>query len=267
MRFKWLMVGCVYFLVLRSFAGDVYYEGTNTFRGYGKVDLNWMVQFLPYNPVILEVGAYQGAETLYAAKIWPHAKVIACEPSPRAFYELKQAIINAQLDNVAIHNCAISDYTGSAVLYCFRSIFDDDFSYEQKNSLLPPFFSPQQNHFHFEMYVPCFCLDEFCAENGIQHVDVLNLNTDGLELQILQASPKILKSVKLIILPSFFYLARMGTPDYFTLKQFLTDAHFLPLAHWYINGECGRAVYISQELYDAYFVRCLGLGLGGLSYP
>jgi hypothetical protein len=26
-------------------------------------------------------------------------------------------------------------------------------------------------------------------------------------------------------------------------------------------------VYISQELYDAYFVKCLGLGLGGLSYP
>jgi FkbM family methyltransferase len=265
---NWIAV-FIYFLGCSTYAvaQDVYYEGTNTFRGYNKVDLNWMEQFLPYNPVIFEAGAYHGAETVHAAKIWLHGTVIACEPSPHAYYVLQQTIMDAGLTNVKIHNCALSNYTGYGTLYCSKSIFDNDFSYENECSMLPSISQPKQNHFDFEIKVPCLNLDEFCSTNGIHHIDVLNLNTEGLELNILQASPEILKTVKLIILPSFFYLDRMGTPNYFTLKQFLTDAHFLPLAHWYVRGGRGRAVYISQELYDAYFVRCLGLGLGGLAYP
>jgi FkbM family methyltransferase len=248
-------------------AGELYYEGTNTFRGYGKVDLNWMVQFLPYNPIIFEAGAYHGEEALYASKIWPYGTIIACEPSPHAYYTLQQAIRNAQISNVAAYNCALSNYTGIGVLHCSQNILNYDFSYENENCLLPSIVLDNKDCFNFEIKVPCFNLDEFCTKNGIQRIDVLNLNTEGLELDILRNSPQILKTVKLIILPSFFYVARVGTPNYFSLKQFLTEAHFLPLAHWYINGERGRAVYISQELYDAYFIRCLGLGLGGLAYP
>lgn len=55
--------------------------------------------------------------------------------------------------------------------------------------------------------------------------------------------------------------------DYFGLKALLVKSGFVPLAHWYTQNLRGLAVYVSNELFDAYFVHCLGLGSGGISYP
>ena len=53
---------------------EVYYEGTYTFRNYGRVDYSWLVQFLPYNPVIVEGGALYGNEACRAATVWPKSQ-------------------------------------------------------------------------------------------------------------------------------------------------------------------------------------------------
>lgn len=193
------MIRFILCLVLFSqwLQAEVYYEGTATFRGYGKVDLNWLVQFMPYNPVILVAGSNCDDVALNAKQVWPKSRVIALEPNQRA---------------------------------------------------LEP-------------------LDDWCQQNQVDHIDILKLDLDGTELYALQSSPEMLKRVHIIILPSFFYAARPDTVNYFILKDFLTKSHFVPLAHWYTAGERGTAVYVSEEMYDAYFVRCLGLGLGGISYP
>ena len=34
-----------------------------------------------------------------------------------------------------------------------------------------------------------------------------------------------------------------------------------------VSNVVNNYVYVSQEMYDAYFIKCLGLGLGGLLYP
>jgi len=115
--------------------------------------------------------------------------------------------------------------------------------------------------------VPCVILDDWCQQNQVDHIDILRLELEGLELEVLRSSPQILKNTKIIILPSFFQVYREGMVNYFELKAFLTESHFIPLAHWYERGERGLAVYVSQELYDAYFIKCLGLGLGGILYP
>lgn len=178
---------------------EVYYEGTATFRGYGKVDLNWLVQFLPFNPILVIAGSSVEDQINSAIKLWPqHQRLIAFE----------------------------SDH------------------------------SSQINH-----------LDEWCSAQNLDHIDVLRLALEGKELEALQGAQRMLKNTKILVLSTFFPPLKPGTVFYYDLKAFLTKANFVPLAHWYDPYGKGEAVYISQELFDAYFIRCLGLGLGGLLYP
>ena len=143
----------------------------------------------------------------------------------------------------------------------------NDAAYEHESSLLVPSQGREAIHQGPDVEVPCVVFDDWCSQNQIRKIDVLRLELEGSELKVLQSSPDILKTVKVIILQSYFYPYRVDMVDYFALKDFLTRSHFVPLAHWYNRGERGTAVYVSEELFDAYFVRCLGLGLGGILYP
>lgn len=261
---------CYFFLsvMLCTAALRAEYEGTSSFRGHGGVNLDWMVSLLPYNPIIVDAGSYTGKEALHAARAWPQCRMIAAfEPNPRAFEALQKAANEANFPKLQVYPYALNNYNGSALLYVSEGPSGDDPSYEKESSLLPP--TPEMAPFHRGpiLEVPCVILDDWCKENQVDHIDILRLDLEGAELQVLQSSPEILKTVKLLIVPSFFYQYRVGMPTYFPLKDFLTKAQFVPLAHWYTPGGRGMAVYISNELFDAYFVRCLGLGIGGMQYP
>lgn len=247
--------------------GNMFYEGTETFRNYGRVDYNWFVQFLPYNPVIVEVGAYCGAETCIAKTLWPKSKVYAFEPNPRAFAQLQNTIIEKQLMGVKPYNIALNHYNGDAILYVCHGLSGTDPSYEPLSSLLPPLYEVESHYRGPKLEVPCVVLDDWCRQNRIDHIDILKLETEGNELQILQSSPNILKRTKMIHVQTFFHPFRKDMTYYFHLKDYLIKANFVVLAHWYEQGGRGNAVYISQELFEAYFVRSLGLGSGGLNYP
>lgn len=255
------------FLNVTGLQANTYYEGTYTFNGFGKIDLHWMTQFLPYNPIIVNVGAYCGEDTCLAAKHWPNCKVYALEPNPRAYSLLKRAVAGQKLDNVKTYNLALNNYNGTATLHLCYGPQANDLSYESMSSLLPPSAEMENTWKGSEIDVPCMKLDDWCQENQIDHIDILKLELEGAELQVLESSPNILKNVKMIWLQTFFHPFRKDMTFYFNLKDYLLRSNFVVLAHWYKQGERGNAVYISQELFDAYFVKCLGLGLGGIAYP
>lgn len=244
------------------------YEGTNTFRNYGKIGMSWLVQFLPYNPTIVEVGAFTGEETINIAKTWPyHKKIVAFEPNPRAFDLLQKKIEENSSYRIHAYRLAMNNYEGSCPLYLNRGPNGDDLAYENQSSLLPPSETMESLYKGVTLEVPCVVLEEWCDANEIDHIDILSLQVEGAELRLLQSSPNLLKNSHFIILQSFFYPFRKETTDYFALKGFLGQHGFTPLAHWYEPQGKGTAVYISNEMFNAYFVKCLGLGTGGLQYP
>jgi len=253
---------CLALLILSArLNAATYYEGTATFHRYGSVDFSSLVQFLPYNPVIVEVGAYQGKQTIYAAKVWPHHRaIIAFEPNPSAFEVLQQRVVEEKLNKVHVYNLALNNYNGDATLHVSSAD-------EKESSLLAPTDEMQSSYQGPKLQVPCVVFDDWCDQNQIDNIDILTLELEGLELKVLERSSKILKNTKIIILQSFFKSYRIDMCNYFFLKDFLTRSQFVPLMHWYEQGGRGLAVYVSQEMYDAYFYKCLGLGTGGLSYP
>lgn len=176
------------------------------FRGHGQVNISWMEQLLPYNPVFIEIGAYCGADTCRTSKIWPKSKVYAFEPNPRAFELLQKAIYEQGLSNIKTCNFAVSNYKGWATLYLSHGPRGDDLSCEHQSSLLPPSLGMSIEYQGPHIDVPCVILDDWCQQNQISYVDVLRVETEGLELQILQSSPNILKTAKVIMVQSFFLL-------------------------------------------------------------
>ena len=249
---KWVL-----FCALLFGYGSAYgtYEGTYAFHRHGQVNWSWLQMLLPYNPIIVDVGAYCGEDTCRALNTWPKAKIFALEPNPRAYEEMLKNIANAKISNMKTDCLAISDHNGTDRLYLCGD--------PNGNSLLPP----AEAQLADPIEVPCMTLDAWCIGNNIAKIDILRVEVEGFELQALQASPNILKNVKVIWVQSFFAQERAGTTNYFFLKDFLLKANFVVLAHWYTQGGRGNAVYVTQELFDALFVKCWGLGMGGLPYP
>lgn len=68
-------------------------------------------------PYIIDCGAHIGSATLYFKSRYPKARIIAFEPNPDNFILFAKNIVFNKLKNVRTVNAALSDKTGSAVLY------------------------------------------------------------------------------------------------------------------------------------------------------
>lgn len=73
--------------------------------------------------VILDIGAHVGVFSIYAAKKWPEARVIAYEPSPTNYARLIRNIEAAGVTNIEPHNLAVT-----------ADGRDIELSYERSNS-------------------------------------------------------------------------------------------------------------------------------------
>lgn len=238
------------------------YEGVGVFfPGYCKIDLEWMPQFFSYNPVIVEAGAFYGNETCRAAKIWPRGRIIALEPNPQAFEQLQKKVQEGEFTNVELHNLALNTYNGIAYLNVCHGMKGNDPGYGYASSVLP---LTQEMEIYCkgpQVIVPCAILDDWCNENQIDHIDLLRLELEGLELQVLRRSPHILKNTRVIYVKTMVHPYRIGMTQYSELKAFLEKSNFILLSHWYQPGIIGHAVFLSRELFDAYFKLSLGIYL------
>jgi len=231
--------------------GTNYFEGIPTFDKYGQISWSWIQPLFPSNLVIVDVGANDGLNTCNIAQTWPDAKIHALEAAPRAYVEMLKHIAETNFNNITTHYLAICDHNGTVPFYLCRGANGDDISYDHASSLLPPSLGLASCNQESVIEVPCMILDDWCLHNNIDHIDILKLELEGFELQALQCSPNILKKVKMICVQSFFNPDRIGMTNYFWLKDFLLKSNFVLLAHWYTQGERGKAVYVSQELFNS----------------
>lgn len=253
---------CLCFFASLNGANGELYDGVCFFKGYDKIDIECLPQLLPYNPVIFDAGAFQGKDTVRCAKLWPKSTIVAFEPNPIAFEQMQNLIREKNVSNIKTCNLALSNKKGMANFYICRGASGRDPSYESMSSLLQPAKQTESQLQGPIIRVPCVRLDEWCQENNIDHIDVLRLELEGMELQTLQSCQNILKNVKVVYIQTFFYPYRIGNTMYPSLKQFLEKSGFVLLSHWYKEGERGKAIFLSRELFDAFFKLCLGVDLG-----
>lgn len=200
---------------------------------------SYAVAFLPYNPIIVEIGANTGQGTVGLAKQFKYGRIYAFEPRPEAFILLQKNL--STFPNTTPINLAISDLNGMVSL----NIPSHDRT--QASVLM------NDNEDEETISIHSFVLDEWCQLNGIPKVDFIRLDVNGMEFKILQSSPTIVSNAIVIITKTYFHKPRNAVVHYKYLKKFLEYQGFELLSHWYQEGAEGEATFVRKEIYDALF--------------
>ena len=98
-------------------------------------------------------------------------------------------------------------------------------------------------------------LDQWCAEHGVDHVDMLKLDTQGSELGVLQGAEATLATVQLLEIEVEFNPLYEGQPLFGDIDAFLRARGFLlwrldNLVHYSASG-CGEAAMESVAYFDS----------------
>lgn len=202
-------------------------------------NMNFYAQyFIPYNPTIIEIGAYIGTGTTALATQNPHGKIYAFEANPATFTGLQDRM--KAYANVFPLNLAISSHNGQGFLALLAP---------ETNSHLIKIPTRYGNF----ISVPCVTLDDWCKHNAIDRVHFLRLDVGGLELDILKSSSEILKNTLVIVTKTYFRKINNSTPDFHEVKNFLEYCDFEMLSHWYQENAEGEAIFVRKYFIDALY--------------
>ena len=151
------------------------------------------------SPVLLEAGAANGYDTLKLSKAMPNAMIYAFEPVSRSFKMLEKRVKNRR--NVKYYNLALGKSDGKDFIYLSKN--EKEFNdIAASSSLLKPNDSMREIFpdlsFEEKEEVNIKTIDSWAKENGVDHIDAMWLDMQGLELDTLKASPIIMETVKVI---------------------------------------------------------------------
>ena len=149
------------------------------------MDINRLADDWNY-PITLffDIGANDGETTVAALRQFPKARVISFEPHPVTFSELMTRMSNeARFQGVhsalgtEIGEVEMFEYAGSKI----NSLTDD------------AQFAVRFGIKGRRISVHCTTLDAYCAQNKIERIDILKIDTEGFDFTVLQGSSVMLQ--------------------------------------------------------------------------
>ena len=129
----------------------------------------------PRDRVFLDIGAHYGLVSARMASLLPRSlQVIAIEAHPANYRTLERNIALNQLTNVRAFNFAIANFTGTTEMQAHDGIS----THYKLTDRDVDANSPRK--------VQCYELPDVLARLGIDHVDLVKLDIEGLEFKVLQ---------------------------------------------------------------------------------
>lgn len=196
--------------------------------------LDYVRQFLPSDPVIVEAGGHWGEDTERLKRIWPQATLHVFEPLPDSYKILVEH--TKHLSDVFCYPFALGDFVG-----------ETDFYINEENSGASSIGSPLAKG---EMWrekpirVPITTLAKWQADCQISHVDFMWLDMEGFELFALRNSGDLLSSVSAIYTEVNYQRTR-------------TVCGVFPLLHLFLSMQGFRQVWCTDPniFGDALYVK------------
>ncbi len=196
--------------------------------------LDYITPFLPDNPIIVEAGAFNGADSVKMATHWPKGVIHSFEPVPKIFQRLQAA--TQPYSNIHCHPIALSDHNGTAEFYVSEKPQHPGIP-SQAGSLLKPKKRLNLSPLIFPttINVPTITLDTWAHNNAISHIDFLWLDMQGHELAVLKASPHILATVKVMYTEVSFLESYADIPQYLEVISWLESQGFVEFGRNFEN--------------------------------
>jgi len=138
------------------------------------------------NLVLFDVGANVGNYTLKLQKYFPNSKIYAFEPNPKTFDLLVQS--TQQFSNVFPEKVGLSDKNETSKIYSYASEEASEHASLYKDVI---------SDLHHDNDIASFeialeKLDDFCANNHIEKIDFLKIDTEGHELSVFNGAKKFI---------------------------------------------------------------------------
>lgn len=137
------------------------------------------------SPVIFDIGAHIGISTLYFKSIFPDSEIHCFEPNPELVEVLNENILINGLENIEVHEVAISNREGNAKLYIDTSVD----KWHSNSSLLIGGWTKK------EILTPIEVKLEILSKYLIDEVDMLKIDVEGHEYHIVQEIQNELNNV------------------------------------------------------------------------
>jgi len=181
-------------------------------------DLAFLLQHKP-DPIIFDVGANDGETVQEFIARFPSARVFAFEPYA-ACCEILDRKFRGNA-NIQIQNVALGEDRGTSELNLYSG--------DRMNSLLrlddaPGNVMSKSFTRAGSVEVKLEALDAFCADSGIDRIDVLKIDTQGYDLQVLGGARRLLeeKRIKTILLEVNFVPMYERQATFSQLHEFLS---------------------------------------------
>jgi FkbM family methyltransferase len=133
--------------------------------------------------VFFDVGANIGQTSLEALKNFPDATIYAFEPHETTFAALSANVIGPRAH---AFNLALSDRAGEADFFDYGALATSNSLVEDAQ------YATRTKHDVTVRKVECDTLDNLCDRLGIEHIDVLKVDTEGHDLAVLQGAGRML---------------------------------------------------------------------------
>ena len=184
---------------------------------------------------IFDVGANIGQTTRTALEHFPQARVFAFEPLEETYRNL---VNNVKAEKFFPHQLALSDEPGTAPFYVYES--------NLLASTIPNAnFQGKFNTKHVETIVPVTTIDGFCAEHGIDRIDILKIDTEGADIKVLKGATGMLGkgAIGMVLFEFNDFVPREGSfgGSLVEIAQFLSGfgIRFLATYTVYVDGKEG----------------------------
>ena len=202
-----------------------------------------MKRFVPTkgNLIIFDVGANVGQTAREMKQTFKNSTVHSFEPSAGTFARLKDGV--ASLSKVSAWNLALGSTPGR------QPFFENEHSV--MSSLLP-LGERGWGAVEKESMVTVTTIDLFCAEHGIESIDILKSDAQGYDLEVFKGARGMLQNGKigLIYFEVNFSELYRGLPSFDEILRFLNENGFVLEALYRLNSiDRNRVVWT-----DALFV-------------
>lgn len=199
----------------------------------------FITQFLPENPIVLEAGAHIGRDTVKLAKLWPHGIIHAFEPIPILFEQLRK--ITARFTNIQCYQYALSNKSGITSIYESTGI-------DTLSSMLQPtdYFTSNSIISFNQIEVPTVTIDSWAQQNHISAIDFMWLDLQGYELEVLKASPTILETAQVILTEVSTIERYKNNPLYYEVRAWLEQQSFKMIQEDFFKKTWGNVLFVRK---------------------
>ncbi len=222
-----------------------------------KIRKDLLKYFYPNDSLIIfDIGSCEGEDSYRYARLFPNATIYAFEPLSGNFGRIESLIRDKNLGNrIHAFPYALSNHSGKARFHISSGAppgkDTSDWDYGNKSSSLYPPGKTREVHkwleFNESIEVDTLRLQQFCAEQAINHIDFIHMDVQGAELDVLKGAGDLIDNISMIWMEVHSVPLYADQPLKDEVEGFMAAHHFSMIKDT-VDDIAGDQLYVKNTL-------------------